>query len=56
MEYLEGGTLGEAVSHFKLEERQMAYVTQQILIGLSYLHKKDWVHRDLKVSDCCRRR
>ena len=49
MEYLEGGTLGEAVSHFKLEEKQMAYVTKQILIGLSYLHKKNWAHRDLKV-------
>jgi len=48
MEFLEGGTLSEAVESCKFEEGQVAYVAREMLKGIAYLHSKGFVHRDLK--------
>jgi p21-activated kinase 1 len=51
MEYLEGGTLGEAAAANALTEDHIAFVTHEILMALSYLHAHQWVHRDLKSAN-----
>eukprot|EP01096_Ripella_sp_DP13-Kostka_P018394 TRINITY_DN997_c0_g1_i1.p1 TRINITY_DN997_c0_g1~~TRINITY_DN997_c0_g1_i1.p1 ORF type:complete len:939 (-),score=386.70 TRINITY_DN997_c0_g1_i1:123-2939(-) len=51
MEYMEGGTLQDAVTRTKLEETHIAYVTKEILRGLRYLHEKGYAHRDLKSAN-----
>jgi len=51
MEYLEGGTLTEAVESCKFEENQVAYVARETLKGISYLHSKGFAHRDLKSAN-----
>lgn len=47
MDYCDGGTLKELLS-IDLSEDQMAYVLQQVLQALKYLHSQDRIHRDLK--------
>jgi hypothetical protein len=47
-EFLEGGTLSEAVKVHQFSERHIAYVAREILKALKYLHSIDFVHRDLK--------
>lgn len=51
MEYLEGGTLGEAAAANALSEDHIAFVAHEILQALQYLHAKQWVHRDLKSAN-----
>ncbi len=49
MEFMEGGTLREAVLKFqKFNEKQIAYVAYEMLQGLKYLHSLNLIHRDLK--------
>ena len=48
MEFMEGGTLTEAAVKYKFQEKHVAYVAQEVLKGLSYLHAKNFIHRDLK--------
>ena len=54
-EYLSGGTIMDAVKNCKLtgrkREEYILQLTQQILKGLSYLHKIGIVHRDLKPAN-----
>lgn len=47
-EFLEGGTLSEAVKVHQFSERHIAYVAREILKALKYLHSINFVHRDLK--------
>jgi len=51
MECMQGGTLNEAVKVHDFIEPEIAYVAKSVLSALSYLHKKKWVHRDLKSSN-----
>jgi len=52
MEFMEGGTLTEAIKgHGAFHEKQAAYVAQEMLKGISYLHKLGFVHRDLKSAN-----
>lgn len=47
-EFLEGGTLSEAVKVHQFTERHIAYVAREILKALKYLHSMGYIHRDLK--------
>jgi len=51
MEYMEGGTLYQAIKCFSFSERQIAYLTKEILTGLAFLHSENLVHRDLKSAN-----
>lgn len=47
-EYLEGGTLAEAVKVHQFSEHHIAYIAREVLKALKYLHSIGFVHRDLK--------
>ncbi|GMT08872.1 hypothetical protein PFISCL1PPCAC_169 [Pristionchus fissidentatus] len=48
MEYMEGGSLTDVVTHSRMTEPQMATVCVQVLSALAYLHANNVIHRDLK--------
>jgi len=47
MEFCDGGNLGDMLT-INFDECYIAFITESILNGLSYLHKKNVIHRDLK--------
>jgi len=51
MEYLEGGSLADAARAMKLTDYHIAYSAREILQGISYLHSKNFAHRDLKSTN-----
>jgi len=51
MEYMQGGTLAEAVERYSFAESSVAYVAREILRALEYLHSHNLVHRDLKSAN-----
>lgn len=48
MEYMEGGSLTDVVTHCILTEEQISTVTRETLQGLKFLHSKGVIHRDIK--------
>eukprot|EP00013_Stygamoeba_regulata_P003465 CAMPEP_0177634160 /NCGR_PEP_ID=MMETSP0447-20121125/3222_1 /TAXON_ID=0 /ORGANISM="Stygamoeba regulata, Strain BSH-02190019" /LENGTH=321 /DNA_ID=CAMNT_0019135867 /DNA_START=84 /DNA_END=1046 /DNA_ORIENTATION=- len=46
-EYMDGGSLAEALKKVKFNEDQIAYMAREILKGLKYLHENNICHRDL---------
>eukprot|EP01125_Pyxidicula_operculata_P001092 TRINITY_DN1099_c0_g1_i1.p1 TRINITY_DN1099_c0_g1~~TRINITY_DN1099_c0_g1_i1.p1 ORF type:complete len:388 (+),score=55.93 TRINITY_DN1099_c0_g1_i1:40-1203(+) len=50
-EYLDGGTLSQAVSIHAFTEPQIAFISNQILSALSFLHSNMIAHRDLKSAN-----
>ncbi|KXJ19589.1 serine/threonine-protein kinase PAK 5 [Exaiptasia diaphana] len=48
MEYLEGGTLTDIVTHTRLSEEQIACVCRSVLRALTFLHSQGVIHRDIK--------
>jgi p21-activated kinase 1 len=50
-DFMEGGTLKDAVHNYAFQEGQIAYVAREVLQGLKYLHAKKLVHRDLKSAN-----
>lgn len=48
MEFMEGGSLSEAVKKFSFSEAHIAFVAREMLKGIKYLHSNGLVHRDLK--------
>jgi len=52
MEYLEFGSLAEILNQHdfgvKMDEPHIAYVLLEVLMGLSYIHSLDIIHRDIK--------
>jgi len=50
-EFLDGGTLTQAVANFRFQETHIAYLVKNILFGLSFLHKNMLAHRDLKSAN-----
>eukprot|EP01130_Rhizamoeba_saxonica_P009053 TRINITY_DN3676_c0_g2_i1.p1 TRINITY_DN3676_c0_g2~~TRINITY_DN3676_c0_g2_i1.p1 ORF type:complete len:564 (+),score=110.64 TRINITY_DN3676_c0_g2_i1:112-1692(+) len=51
MEFLEGGTLREATRFHKFSDQHCAYVTREMLKGISFIHQNNFVHRDLKSAN-----
>ena len=48
MEYMEGGSLTDTVTSAYMTEDQIAIVCREVLEGLSHLHSKGIIHRDIK--------
>ncbi|XP_036406428.1 serine/threonine-protein kinase PAK 6-like isoform X2 [Megalops cyprinoides] len=48
MEYLQGGALTNILSETRLNEEQIATVTEAVLQALAYLHAQGVIHRDIK--------
>ncbi|EDO18669.1 hypothetical protein Kpol_1055p24 [Vanderwaltozyma polyspora DSM 70294] len=48
MEYMEGGSLTDVVTHCLLTEAQVGAVCRETLSGLQFLHSKGVIHRDIK--------
>lgn len=48
MEYMEGGSLTEIVTHSVMTEGQIGSVCRETLKGLLFLHSKGVIHRDIK--------
>ena len=52
MEYIEGLDLFEFIKENKnMEENIICYIFSQILDGVSYMHKKNILHRDIKLEN-----
>jgi len=50
-EYLDGGTLTQAVTHHKFQEPEISYISKEILNALKFLHDNWLAHRDLKSAN-----
>lgn len=48
MEYMDGGSLTQALASCKLDEGHMARITHEVLTALQYLHTLQRIHRDIK--------
>jgi len=51
MEFMEGGTLTQAVNAYDFLEPQIAFVAREILHALEFIHNLGFVHRDLKSAN-----
>ncbi|KAJ2800739.1 Protein kinase, partial [Coemansia helicoidea] len=48
MEYMEGGALTDVIDNNKMNEHQIATVCREVCRGLSHLHERSIIHRDIK--------
>ncbi|KZO98755.1 Pkinase-domain-containing protein [Calocera viscosa TUFC12733] len=51
MDYAAGGSLTTLMKAGLIEERYTAVVVRETLIGLSYLHRENVIHRDIKAAN-----
>ncbi|KZO98756.1 Pkinase-domain-containing protein [Calocera viscosa TUFC12733] len=51
MDYAGGGSIRTLMKPGKIEERYTAVVLRETLIGLSYLHHQNVIHRDIKAAN-----
>ncbi|NXH59302.1 PAK3 kinase, partial [Rhabdornis inornatus] len=48
MEYMDGGSLYDAIRETHMAEAEIAVVSRECLQGLDFLHSKQVIHRDIK--------
>ncbi|XP_048147923.1 serine/threonine-protein kinase PAK 1-like isoform X3 [Corvus hawaiiensis] len=48
MEYMDGGTLSDAIDEMYISEYEMAAISRECLQGLDFLHSNYVIHRDVK--------
>ncbi|XP_031953330.1 serine/threonine-protein kinase PAK 1-like [Corvus moneduloides] len=48
MEYMDGGTLSDAINEMYISEYEMAAISRECLQGLDFLHSNYVIHRDVK--------
>ena len=48
MEFLEGGTLSDACKSRPFKEDELAFVAQEMMRGVAYMHENHLAHRDIK--------
>jgi mitogen-activated protein kinase kinase 4/5 len=51
LEYMERGSLQDMIALSKLDEKQIASISLDVLRGLAYLHQNNIIHRDLKPAN-----
>eukprot|EP01087_Luapelamoeba_hula_P007663 TRINITY_DN1870_c2_g1_i5.p1 TRINITY_DN1870_c2_g1~~TRINITY_DN1870_c2_g1_i5.p1 ORF type:complete len:726 (+),score=157.07 TRINITY_DN1870_c2_g1_i5:1333-3510(+) len=51
MEFMEGGTLTEAIKGYGFEEKHIAYAAREMLRGIQFMHSRKFLHRDLKSAN-----
>jgi serine/threonine protein kinase len=51
LEFMEGGTLTEAVKTSRFRETEVAYVAREMFLGINYMHENMVIHRDLKSAN-----
>ncbi|SCU83144.1 LADA_0C09802g1_1 [Lachancea dasiensis] len=52
LEYVAGGSVGALIRHFgRFDEKLVRFLAVQVLRGLSYLHSKGILHRDMKADN-----
>lgn len=52
LEYVAGGSVGSLIRMYgKFDERMIKHLTTQVLSGLSYLHSRGILHRDMKADN-----
>lgn len=51
LEFMEGGTLTEAVKTSRFREPEVAYVAKEIFSGIAFMHENQVIHRDLKSAN-----
>jgi len=50
-EFVKGVTLSQAVKYYAFKDVYTAFIIHEVLAGLSYLHSKNWAHRDIKSTN-----
>ncbi|KAJ5079249.1 sterile20-like kinase isoform b-related [Anaeramoeba ignava] len=51
MEYCAGGSLADLIKKKSLNEKQIAYISREVLEGIEFLHSLNIIHRDIKASN-----
>lgn len=45
MEYMGGGTLSAAIQCYHFQEKEIAFISREILKALEFLHHRQIIHR-----------